>query len=225
MDKQYCVYLHTNDYNGKVYVGITSQVPHRRWNNGKGYINNKYFYRSIEKYGWHNFSHKILYTDLSKEEAEQLEIKLIKEYNSANPEYGYNIELGGNSTEKFTYETKAKISKALQGHICTEETKEKIRRAKIGKTYRAGYKMSKEAIEKNRKAHLGQPAWNKGRPWSEEERANIGKAVLCVELGIIYPTARDAGRKLGIDPSSIAKCRRGKKKTAGGYHWEEAKNG
>lgn len=65
--KKYCVYCHTNKINGKKYIGITSQKPQHRWKNGQGYRNNEYFFRAIEKYGWHNFTHEILYTDLSKE--------------------------------------------------------------------------------------------------------------------------------------------------------------
>lgn len=79
---KYCVYCHTNKINGKKYIGITSQKPEHRWRNGEGYKNNEYFYHSIQKYGWHNFSHEILYTDLSKIEAENLEIKLIAEYDT-----------------------------------------------------------------------------------------------------------------------------------------------
>ena len=45
--------------------------------------------------------------------------------------------------------------------------------------------------------------------------------VKCVELNRIYRTAHEASKELGIDFSSICKCRRGEAKTAGGYHWEE----
>lgn len=47
--KKYCVYKHVSPSN-KVYIGITSKNPLRRWENGNGYKNNKYFYRAILKY-------------------------------------------------------------------------------------------------------------------------------------------------------------------------------
>lgn len=64
----YCVYMHTVP-NGKVYIGITSQEPSRRWRKGEGYKTNKAFYFAIQKYGWENINHEILYSGLSKEEA------------------------------------------------------------------------------------------------------------------------------------------------------------
>lgn len=221
---KYCVYCHTNKINGKKYVGITSQIPTRRWNNGNGYINNKYFYRAIKKYGWHNFSHEILYTDLEKEQAENLEIRLIKEYKSTNPQNGYNIENGGNSADKFTDEIKSKISKALKGHKCSNETRDKISQANKGRpSPNKGRKMSEELVLKNSISHKGQNAWNKGRPWNADEKAKCGgKPVLCVELNKIYRTAHEASAELGIDFSSICKCRKGKVKTAGGFHWKPA---
>ena len=59
--KRYTVYKHTNKANGKVYIGITRQDPEKRWGEGGcNYAGNKHFSRAINKYGWNNFSHKIL---------------------------------------------------------------------------------------------------------------------------------------------------------------------
>ena len=48
----------------------------------------------------------------------------------------------------------------------------------------------------------------------------LRKPVLCVETGIVYPSANEAERQTGAGNSHIAQCLRGKRKTAGGYHWQ-----
>ena len=222
MESLYCVYCHTNKENGKKYIGITSQIPERRWRNGNGYVNNEYFYRAIQKYGWHNFSHEILYTDLKKSEAERIEIALISEYRTATPDYGYNIERGGNSTEKFTPDIKAKISAALKGHSCSEETRKKISKKNRGRPgVWKGKKMTQEQIAANSRGHMGQIPWNKGRPWTDEEKAKCnGKSVLCVETNTVYRTMHEAAKRTGVYLNGICQCCKGKGKTAGGYHWK-----
>ena len=95
---EFYVYKHTCP-NEKIYIGITKQQPIKRWGyNGYGYRKNTLFYRAIQKYGWSNIKHEILYENLSKEEAEQKEIELIEKYKSNQPKYGYNIANGGNTT-------------------------------------------------------------------------------------------------------------------------------
>lgn len=93
-EREYCVYKHTSPTN-KVYIGITCQEPEKRWRNGKGYADNDYFYKSIQKYGWENFKHEILAKNLTQEEAYKLEIEIIKKYDSTNREKGYNAHKGG----------------------------------------------------------------------------------------------------------------------------------
>lgn len=46
--------------------------------------------------------------------------------------------------------------------------------------------------------------------------------VICVESGNVYRSTRDAWRDTGACYSHISECIRGKRKTAGGYHWKEA---
>ena len=118
----YCVYKHTFP-NGKVYIGITCKKPEYRWNHGCGYTAKRdngeyhqpYIARAILKYGWGNVEHEILFSGLTKEEAERKEIKLIEEYKSNQPEFGYNIQNGGKSNGVHSKETKRKISESLMG--------------------------------------------------------------------------------------------------------------
>ena len=94
VQNNYTVYMHVSP-SGKKYVGITGDSPKNRWDSGHGYRRNPHFWNAIQKYGWNNFEHLILYTDLTKDEAKEYEIKLIKEYNLTNKKYGYNVSEGG----------------------------------------------------------------------------------------------------------------------------------
>ena len=118
----YCVYIHTNKINGKMYVGQTCQKPEERWNNGNGYLkkkeNGKYknphFAPAIIKWGWDNFKHEIIASNLTKEEANNFEMLLIKELKTQDNKYGYNICDGGN------------FSNGNKGKQLSEEWKKKI---------------------------------------------------------------------------------------------------
>lgn len=95
MSNNYCIYMHTNKINGKKYIGQTCQKPEYRWNNGKGYKECSLFYAAILKYGWDNFDHTILHTNLTIEEANQLEEYYIALYHSNEEDFGYNLQAGG----------------------------------------------------------------------------------------------------------------------------------
>lgn len=92
----YKVYLHTNLFNHKKYVGITKVSEKTRWSNGNGYKANKKFYQDIQKYGWENgFSHEIIEDNISYKEARSLEKYYITKYNSVAQGYNNaNFNLG-----------------------------------------------------------------------------------------------------------------------------------
>lgn len=136
-EKNYIVYKHTSPSN-KVYIGITKQTLKARWNNGYGYKNNEYFTNAIKKYGKENFKHKILYSNLTLEQAKELEIKTIAYYGSTNRNKGYNITIGGDSCNKGL----------------TEEQKREKRRIRLNKWRKEHPDIAKERSrifeEKNR---------------------------------------------------------------------------
>jgi len=116
----YSVYIHINKINNKVYIGITSQKPTKRWGNGKNYKKGTLFRNAIDKYGWNNFEHKILYENLEQEIACEIEQQLISEYRSTDKRFGYNNSIGGEigtlgSHHKLSEETKQKMSIAKKG--------------------------------------------------------------------------------------------------------------
>lgn len=92
-ERKWVLYLHKNKINGKEYVGITSQIPEKRWgSNGTGYKGQRFYY-AIKKYGWDNFDHIILKTDLTEKEAYDEEMEYISKNNLTKK--GYNVSIGG----------------------------------------------------------------------------------------------------------------------------------
>ena len=93
--EKYFVYKHTSP-NGKMYIGITNDIKRRWQGEGREYFHSSpHFAEAIKFYGWNNIKHEILHQNLTKQEAEQLEIKYIEEYQLRNPEKGYNLAKGG----------------------------------------------------------------------------------------------------------------------------------
>lgn len=85
----YYIYKHKNLYNGKVYIGKTYKPPEVRWGDGGNYRTSKEFYKDIIEYGWFDgFTHEVLYSGLSSEEAIIKECEEIVKHNSVN--MGYN---------------------------------------------------------------------------------------------------------------------------------------
>lgn len=110
------VYKHTSP-NGKVYIGITGRKVKKRWENGNGYRNNKYFTRAIKKYGWENFNHEILFEGLTKKQAGEMEQHLIEKYDCIMPK-GYNKSKGGEYGALGVHpsaETRRKMSESHKG--------------------------------------------------------------------------------------------------------------
>lgn len=136
--KTYTLYVHEFP-NHKLYIGITYDTIQHRWRNGGyGYKNQRLMQRAIQKYGWDNIKHIVLFENLSKEVACECEKYLIAKYQTNNPKYGYNVATGGEHNSGFhfhhTDETKQKISESSRGHIISEKQRKQISEAHKGKT-------------------------------------------------------------------------------------------
>lgn len=81
---QGCIYLITNEVNGKTYVGKTKNL-HKRWRMHKYAVNrislNNYLYKAIRKYGIENFTIKLIDDDNSSEKEIYWIAELKPEYN------------------------------------------------------------------------------------------------------------------------------------------------
>lgn len=197
------MYVHTNKLNGKRYVGITSRLkPEYRWNGGRGYHENTHFYAAIQKYGWENFEHNILYTGLSFDEAISLEKSLIAEWNTQDTRYGYNMTSGGEGTSDYhpSDATRAKLSLARRKENLSPET---LRRRSAGL---------------------------KGRKFSEEHRRKIGIGnskpvnMFSPEGTLLrrFASAHEAEVSIGVGHSHISQCCHNQRRTAGGFMWQFA---
>lgn len=246
-NKNYTVYMHVNKANNKKYIGITKMSVNKRWgNNGSGYKNNKQplFYRAIQKYGWDNFEHVILYENLSQDEACDMEIKLIQEYKTQDGKFGYNIQPGGqlgnkgvvfseeskrkiseaHKGKKLTDEHKKKISESLKGHdpcVHSEETKIKLSQLNTGKTLSED---TKNKISKTLTGIKRSPETLKKR----KDNNPMNVSVYCPELDMVFKTIADGANYTGAQRSNIQQCLRGERHTAGVHketnqrlHWEK----
>ena len=182
----YKVYMHIAP-NNKRYIGITSQknLIRRTGYNGEGYKTQQLFWRAIQKYGWDNFEHIILADHLTCEEALAEEIKYIAKYQTNNPEYGYNISVGGNGIKGGSLQPvdKERLSKhmsiamkgkpsARKGKHLTDEHKQHISQSLIGHKHseetkiKIGLKSKGRTISENGRKHISEYAkQNKGKKW------------------------------------------------------------
>lgn len=216
--KKYILYCHTNKINGKKYIGITSTKPEKRWQNGKGYYSNSYFNSAILKYGWDAFLHEIWYTDLTVEEANALEIKMIEKYNSANREFGYNIDLGGNQTGKVSEETKRKHRENQLGEKSHWYGKTGALNPMFGK------KMSEEQKEYRRILQTGKKHTEESKlKMSQNHHAK--RKVVCVDTGEVFDSITIAANAKGLNYRHISEVCTGKLKTTGGLHWKYYEGG
>lgn len=196
------IYKHTNNINGKCYVGQTTyKNPNDRWRNGKGYGTQTKFYNAIKKYGWDNFTHEIL-CECSEEEADELERYYIALFNCID--HGYNSTTGGN----------------LKKHVCRESVEKRIQKVK-------GRHLSPKSEFKK-----GNVPWNTGLKMSDEYKLKLSKVhfekdrarwkpVVATDLvtneTYEYECIAICARELNCDASTIRKVCKGILHTHHGY--------
>lgn len=215
----FCVYKHTSP-NGKVYIGITSKKPEERWLKGRGYKNNAYFYRAIQKYGWDSFKHEILFDGLTLEQANIIEQMQINYYDSTNVKKGYNISIGGGAMtgRKHSVEAKAKMSEKAKGRKvwCEGKKLSEEHRRHLSESHK-GMKQSEETIRKRALAMRGHKVNKKAieKP--------VYKLSLLGEILGEYQSLTEAAASIGktqIFATHISECCKGKRERSGGYKWK-----
>lgn len=244
----YTVYKHTSP-SGKSYIGITNRNPEKRWGiDGMYYKGSILFYNAIQKYGWNNIEHEILFTGLTEEEAKQKEIELISHYKAFN--ISYNLTDGGDGSLGLypNEETRRKIGEKSKERRHSLETKKKISDSLKGikkpdgfgkkiSSILKGRKQSDEHREKNRLGHLGQRNSKEsiekqrqkliGKKHSKEhiEKCINRKSIPIVQYDkngnfiSFWESARDVFFTEGYSNSKITACCKGRLKYAYNYIW------
>ena len=246
-EQKWCVYMHTSP-SGKRYVGITSQSPNKRWENGNGYLRKKdgtkydqpaMAYAIIKYPDWENqWKHEILFDNLSEEDAKNIEQDLIFKYKTVDSRFGYNITCGGDghTGHSPSEETRKKISEGVKKSMTPEVIEQKRQTALCRPP------VSEETKAKMSDSHSGNkhPLYGKHHSKQAKEKislAMIGKCVgknhsrarsiYCYELDEAFGSLMDVERKYGINHSKISACCRGKVKSAGKHpetgeplHWK-----
>lgn len=219
-EHNYTVYMHENKTNGKRYIGITCKDPEVRWRHGTNYRTCIAMKRAFEKYGWDGFNHVILKTGLTKEEACEEEIRLIEEYKTRDPDYGYNICVGGGGTSGCSFSEdelkrrsefwKGENNPNYKGKMWTPEYREHMRQINTGKKHTEEHKRKIGDSLRGRK-HV-----------SEEGKKHIAEThsrSIMRDDGVIFSSVNEAAASVGVTPSAISNAmRRGQR--SGKYYWK-----
>ena len=230
------IYMCTCSGNNKSYIGQAQDVKLRKCQHlselrGKCHFN-QYLQNSYNKYKEYSFSWTVLeYCDES--ELDEREIYWIAYYDTYKNGFNANEGGSGNRGYKRSEETNKKASESIKkfrenASDMRQEFSERMRgennpmygrTGSLNPAYRQdhsgerggmyGKHHTEEAKELNRQAHLGL-------------NNKMSKPVVCIETGEIFASQGEVKRKTGISDTSVNKCLKGVKKTAGGYHWRYA---
>lgn len=100
-----------------------------------------------------------------------------------------------------------RIRQMPEGRQRTDESKERQRKAMSGR------KHTPEHCEKIRLSHIG-------KGWKPSTYEKCCRKIRCVETGEIFGSIKAATEHYGLNLPNISAVLSGKKKTAGGFHWE-----
>ena len=194
------IYKIVNDINEKIYVGKAKNGAKKRWYEHikRDIHNNQYIHNAMLLYGIEHFHYEIIESNICDEELNDREKYWIKTLKSKIPN-GYNQTDGGDGGG----DCKALI-KWCEDH--PEEAKKNRDKAR-----EKAWEWTKDNKDEFLKyIHINQKKAVESRK----------KPVQCIETGVIYESASEAGRQLNLSSGShISAVCRGQRQTAGGYHW------
>lgn len=222
------IYKITNKINGKFYIGQSVDIK-RRFTEHKaphGRMTSIKF--AIKKYGKENFLFDVI-EECSVEDLDAREVywiaKLKPQYNrdkGGRGALGHHVQsdvrqLLSEKSRKYWDQLSDAEKQAIcqrlsgppKGHPVSDETREKLRAANIGKAQSAETVDRRRAtIEKKKSAGYVQT------------NAGHNKKVRCLETNQIFDSVKAAGECLSVHPSCITGVLKGRYKTCKGKHFE-----
>lgn len=238
MVNKWTVYIHTNKINGKKYVGITSQKVEYRWGKeGNNYLKCTYFFNAIKKYGWESFSHDVIFSGLTEQEAKEKEVELISQYNTSNSSHGYNLTYGGqgnipNDATRVKISRKSKVmweNESIRKRIIQsirhngQSPKFKRKMSKLTSGEQNGFYGKAHTVETKKKMRIKK----EGKKLSSEHKKMVSqsliKSVVMLDLNgnllaVFYGISHIKSDVIKTT-SHITEVCRGNRKTAGGFKW------
>lgn len=233
------IYKISTSCSDKIYIGKTQQSIQNRYQehikqcrNGVKY----HLYNAMRKYGIDTFQIEIVEecNDNILDEREKYWIQCYDSFNN-----GYNMTLGGEGNTLYDYENivnkylelenekevakifncaLATVKKACESHGITikRNVQQKdfwnneqglIRRKQLSEKWKQN-NPNKNGLSESHKQALRDSSW-------------MAQPVKCIETGIIYPSAAEAGRQMGLKSGqTILRCCKDINQTSKGCHWE-----
>lgn len=238
------IYTIYNTVTNKCYIGKSKDMQHR-WHEHRSKLmrnehNNIPMQEDWNKQNGEGFVfYPLVVTD--SEDLALREMEFVALFHTTDPKFGYNQVGGHNGMAKSSKEYLFNKSEAMKRHYASDPEAVAKRRASINKVLSTPEYKEKASIRAKEihsrpeiKAKL-RATWD-----SEEYRKRISeshkgikpsaktvqlfmertcKPVRCIETGVVYPSASEASRSLPGN-KNIQAVAEGRRKTAGGYHWE-----
>lgn len=221
------IYQITNKINGNSYVGQSVNIERRFMEHRTPHGSMNSIKLAIRKYGVANFTFSVI------EQCEVEELNDKERYWIAKLKPKYNRTSGGEGCkdhaitpearevlseknkqywQSLPQEKKAEICKRLvgpgKGHAVSEETKEKLRAANIGKKMPDDVKAKRAATILAKK----QNGWVK-------DGSGTFKKVICLDSGETFESVKAAAKNFGIGASSVTAVLKGRQKSTHGKHF------
>lgn len=186
------IYQIRNLVTDKIYIGSTTTSFIYRWRQHysklkMGKHENTHLQSSYIKYGDSNFEYTVLYVGTSLEDIRTKEQEFINILDSCNPDKGYNMDSVVDRSTR-SEETKKKISLSRKGK-CSGSSN-----GFYGKTH------TEEVREKIRQAHIG-------KKLSDNTKAKMSeKRKIKVRInGIIYPSIKESAQELNMSETTLGR--------------------